>query len=126
MAGGETGKELSSFLHSGIYRFPNSIAVFMDPVRVLNDSYTRFRVSPSSYYSRFCEPKENEDVRIPGGESRKRKRKKGKHDLNERERSAEKRHQVNYFSFLSFFLLFLIEAVRLGSVSINPENENSL
>eukprot|EP00268_Persea_americana_P042100 TRINITY_DN4208_c1_g1_i8.p1 TRINITY_DN4208_c1_g1~~TRINITY_DN4208_c1_g1_i8.p1 ORF type:complete len:426 (-),score=64.60 TRINITY_DN4208_c1_g1_i8:198-1475(-) len=93
MAGGETGKELSSFLHSGIYRFPNSIAVFMDPVRVLNDSYTRFRVSPSSYYSRFCEPKENEDVRIPGGESRKRKRKKGKHDLNERERSAEKRHQ---------------------------------
>ncbi|XWS25725.1 hypothetical protein CRYUN_Cryun27aG0092300 [Craigia yunnanensis] len=49
--------ELSRFLDSGIYRFPNLHGVFIDPVRVLNRSYTRFRVSPSAYYSRFFESK---------------------------------------------------------------------
>uniref|UniRef100_A0A803KQT1 Methyltransferase-like protein 2 n=1 Tax=Chenopodium quinoa TaxID=63459 RepID=A0A803KQT1_CHEQI len=52
MAG--TEKKLLTELHeSGIYDFPNSLTFFIDPVRILNRNYTQFRVSPSSYYSRF-------------------------------------------------------------------------
>ncbi|KAK0575489.1 hypothetical protein LWI29_001371 [Acer saccharum] len=89
--------ELSEFQESGIYRFKNSNAVFIDPVRLLNRSHTRFRVSPSVYYSRFFESKSkhsgSQELEV-SSDSKKRKRKQKKpHNLNERERVAEQRHQ---------------------------------
>lgn len=85
--------KLSTFLESGIYRFENPNAVFIDPVRVLNRSYTRFRVSPSAYYPRFFESKQ--ESRLSSSTSRKRKRKEKKPQaLNDREKVAERRHQV--------------------------------
>ncbi|XP_074303595.1 methyltransferase-like protein 2 [Silene latifolia] len=50
---GEEKSNLTNFLKSGIYKFPNSNTTFIDPVRILNNNYSQFRVSPSSYYSRF-------------------------------------------------------------------------
>ncbi|MCD7453425.1 hypothetical protein HAX54_020893 [Datura stramonium] len=85
---------LPLFMESGIYQL-NSNAFFIDPVRILNRSYTRFRVSPSTYYSRFFDssnstqsPKASEDSR-----KRKRKQKKKLQSLNEREQIADRRHQ---------------------------------
>lgn len=49
----DDSQKLSLFYESGIYYFDDSNAVFVDPVRVLNRSYHRFTVSPSTYYSRF-------------------------------------------------------------------------
>ncbi|KAA3476391.1 methyltransferase-like protein 2 [Gossypium australe] len=87
--------ELSRFLDSGIYELPNSNAVFIDPVRILNRSYSRFRVSPSSYYSRFFESKHSaqEPNLSSNPKKRKRKPKKLPHSLNETEQAADKRHQ---------------------------------
>ncbi|MBA0838466.1 hypothetical protein Goarm_004279, partial [Gossypium armourianum] len=87
--------ELSRFLDSGIYELPNSNAVFIDPVRILNRSYTRFRVSPSSYYSRFFESKHSaQEPNLPSNsKKRKRKPKKQPYSLNEKEQAADKRHQ---------------------------------
>lgn len=92
MADSTTSKKLSTFLESGIYRFEDSNAVFVDPVRVLNRSYSRFKVCPAAYYSRFFESRHTaHDTSNP----RKRKRKQKKtHALNERERAADQRHQV--------------------------------
>lgn len=86
---------LSTFLDSGIYRFENSNVVFIDPVRVLNRSYTRFSVSPSAYYPRFFESKPTDQEPRVSSNSRKRKRKEKKklHALNEREKVADQRHQ---------------------------------
>ncbi|CAI0425486.1 unnamed protein product [Linum tenue] len=102
MAESETKDQLTAFLQSGIYRFSNSAVpvVFMDPVRVLNRSYSRVRVSPSTYYSRFF----NSNVAADGvlretelsssSKKRKRKRKEKKSiPLNEREQAADQRHQ---------------------------------
>jgi hypothetical protein len=88
---------LSTFLDSGIYRFENSNVVFIDPVRVLNRSYTRFSVSPSAYYPRFFESKPTDQEPRVSSNSRKRKRKEKKklHALNEREKVADQRHQVS-------------------------------
>ncbi|XP_062098346.1 methyltransferase-like protein 2 isoform X2 [Humulus lupulus] len=88
----EMNKKLSTFLESGVYRFEDCNAVFIDSVHVLNRSYSRFRVSPSEYYSRFFE---SNDVTQDASSSRKRKRKKKTkpHTLNERERVADQRHQ---------------------------------
>ncbi|XP_024027773.1 methyltransferase-like protein 2 isoform X2 [Morus notabilis] len=86
-------EKLFAFLESGIYRFENSNSIFIDPVRVLNQSYTRFRVSPSAYYSRFFE---SSNATQQSSNSRKRKRKekeKKPYALNERERAADRRHQ---------------------------------
>ncbi|XP_002510345.2 methyltransferase-like protein 2 isoform X2 [Ricinus communis] len=80
---------LSEFLSTGIYRFENSNAVFIDPVRILNRSYTRFRVLPSAYYSRFFDSNHNLSS---NPKKRKRKQKKNYY-LNEREQAADKRHQ---------------------------------
>ncbi|KAD5507833.1 hypothetical protein E3N88_15536 [Mikania micrantha] len=87
----ENNQRLSVFLKSGIYRFQGSNTVFVDPVRVLNLSYTHFRVSPSSYYSRFFQP--NHSARVSENQ-RKRKRKENKtRPLNEREQAADERHR---------------------------------
>lgn len=83
--------QLSSFLKSGVYRLQSANAFFIDPVRVVNRSYTRYRVSPSAYYSRFFDSTEKLET---SAESRKRKRKEKKTiSLNEREKVAEQRHQ---------------------------------
>ncbi|KAK4352011.1 hypothetical protein RND71_027529 [Anisodus tanguticus] len=86
--------QLPLFMESGIYKL-NSNVFFIDPVRILNRSYTRFRVSPTAYYSRFFDssnstqsPKASEDSR-----KRKRKQKKKPQSLNEREQIADRRHQ---------------------------------
>lgn len=90
--------KLSTFFDSGIYRFENSNAVFIDPVRAMNRSYTRFRVSPSAYYPRFFDSKPAGEESKVSSNSRKRKRKEKKkkkpHTLNEREKIADQRHQV--------------------------------
>lgn len=100
MGESETSKKLSEFLNSGIYRFENVNAIFLDPVRVLNRSYTQFRVSPSAYYSRFFETKCPAQHTSP---SRKRKRKeKNPPALNEREQVADQRHQVTLSSGFYF------------------------
>ncbi|KAI3978778.1 hypothetical protein MKX01_015953 [Papaver californicum] len=93
MAEFEKSKEMINFLESGIYRF-DSTFTFMDPVRVLNSSdYTQFRVSHSVYYNRFFECEDKEKNRVSTA-FKKRKRKKIKpYTLNERERSADQRHQ---------------------------------
>ncbi|KAL2932976.1 Methyltransferase-like protein 2 [Bienertia sinuspersici] len=117
MAGSEKKKLLSEFLKSGIYRFPTSPSFFLDPVRILNHSYSRFRVSPSSYYSRFftsnstideqtieqeqqIEEPEDEFRSISRSKKRKRnqqkKKKKSKqlcYSLNEKELLADQRHK---------------------------------
>lgn len=83
--------QLSSFMESGIYRFQGANAFFIDPVRVLNRSYTRHKVSPSAYYSRFFDF--SKKLEAPA-ESRKRKRKEKKPiSLNAREKVADQRHQ---------------------------------
>ncbi|XP_065847006.1 methyltransferase-like protein 2 [Euphorbia lathyris] len=97
MEDSKTSKRLSLFLDSGIYRFENSNAIFVDPVRLLNRSYSQFRVSPSAYYSRFFDAKRvgspGNEPNIPSSASKKRKRKVKPHSLNERERAADQRHQ---------------------------------
>lgn len=90
--------ELDSFTECGIYRLDQSGAVFVDPVRLLNASYSRFRLSPSVYYSRHF-PSSPTPTPIPtpsekGKRKRKRRRKLPKQaSLNERELRAENRHQ---------------------------------
>ncbi|MFS7962786.1 hypothetical protein Hanom_Chr08g00730611 [Helianthus anomalus] len=82
-------QKLSRFMKSGIYRFQGSDAVvFVDPVRLLNLSYSHFRVTPSSYYSRFFQP----DPRVSQNQT-KRKRKRKQKELNQREQAADERHQ---------------------------------
>ncbi|TKY57743.1 Methyltransferase protein 2 [Spatholobus suberectus] len=95
--GGLNSQKLSLFYESGTYFFHDSNAVFVDPVRVLNRSYHRFRVSPSTYYSRFFKSPTPNPVSSTVTSSltkRKRKRKpKEPQPLNERELIALQRHQ---------------------------------
>ncbi|KAI7747337.1 hypothetical protein M8C21_019365 [Ambrosia artemisiifolia] len=88
-------QNLSTFIKSGFYYFKGSNTVFIDPVRVLNQSYTQFTVTPSAYYSRFFEPNRRTDEHLIISEhKRKRKRKEKKvRELNEREQAADQRHQ---------------------------------
>ncbi|KAF3631520.1 hypothetical protein FXO38_26622 [Capsicum annuum] len=103
--------QLPSFIKSGIYQL-NSTAVFIDPVQILNRSYTRLRVLPSTYYSRFFDsttstqsPKASEDSR-----KRKRKQKKKKkktvQSLNEREQIADRRHQMRALAVSVGYLIY--------------------
>uniref|UniRef100_A0A0D9VQT2 Uncharacterized protein n=1 Tax=Leersia perrieri TaxID=77586 RepID=A0A0D9VQT2_9ORYZ len=94
--------ELRSFEDGGIYRLAESGAAFVDPVRILNESYRRFRLVPSAYYSRSFGPSrlvdeaENERTEeSPERKKRKRKRqpKPKPRELNQVERIAEGRHQ---------------------------------
>ncbi|XP_011649609.1 methyltransferase-like protein 2 [Cucumis sativus] len=120
--------ELSVFLESGIYRFVDSRFIFVDPVRVLNRSYSRFRVSPAGYYSRFFDYErkglENKDC-LSYGKKRKRKEKKLR-CLNEKECAADQRHQVAKPLLLKAYEL-LLQATDLLSVtrSLNRESGSS-
>ncbi|KZV23234.1 methyltransferase-like protein 2 [Dorcoceras hygrometricum] len=95
----EAGRQISLFNNSGIYRFGDTNVVFIDPVRVLNRSYSRFYVSPSVYYSRFFQSSSYSTVNDVGASNCTRKRKRGKfskktlHELNSREIIADQRHQ---------------------------------
>ncbi|XP_062024032.1 methyltransferase-like protein 2 isoform X2 [Rosa rugosa] len=93
----KTTDKLTEFLDSGIYRFEDSNAVFIDPVRVLNRSYTRFRVSPSAYYCRpfdsTCPPEPSVASNSRKRKRKEKKKKKKPRALNEREQVADQRHQ---------------------------------
>lgn len=86
---------LSEFLKTGLYRLENSNTIFMDPVRVLNRYYSRFRVSPSAYYTRFFQFREANNKPFENSTAkRKRKRQRKPQTLNQREEIANQRHQV--------------------------------
>ncbi|XP_020548319.1 methyltransferase-like protein 2 isoform X4 [Sesamum indicum] len=99
MAASESDDRLSAFSKSGIYRFDDANAFFVDPVRVLNRCYTRFRVSPSAYYSRFFPSSifstgnYNNVPKNSGKRKRREKEKKKSQALNLREQMADRRHQ---------------------------------
>ncbi|XP_074380870.1 methyltransferase-like protein 2 [Apium graveolens] len=82
--------KLPSFEKTGVYRFENSNAVFIDPVRVLNRHYSRFKLSPSVYYSRFFESTNLSSQSV--NRKRKRKVKTTSRSLNEKEQLANRRH----------------------------------
>ncbi|CAI9116678.1 OLC1v1017890C1 [Oldenlandia corymbosa var. corymbosa] len=115
---------LFEFHQSGIYHFDNSTAVFIDPVRVLNRSYSRFTVSPSAYYSRFFEDSGDKPVQkqIEGSRKRKRKKEKQLHPLTETEQIAEQRHQKAR-PFLLRAHEALLEATELLGVLRNLRND---
>ncbi|KAK7383061.1 hypothetical protein VNO78_28727 [Psophocarpus tetragonolobus] len=98
MEGASDSQKLSLFYESGIYSFHDSKTVFVDSVRVLNRSYHRFSVSPSTYYSRFFKSPTNANPLSSTVTSSlaKRKRKpkpKEPRPLNETELIALQRHQ---------------------------------
>jgi hypothetical protein len=97
----DVSDELRSLEATGIYRFAGSRAAFLDPVRLLNESYRRFRLVPSAYYSRSfgpsnqgSDPQGVPPVPSPDRKKRKRKRQPKSRELNAAERIAEARHQV--------------------------------
>ncbi|PAN51047.1 hypothetical protein PAHAL_9G566100 [Panicum hallii] len=97
----EISDELRSFEATGVYRLnvtgTSTGAAFLDPVRLLNGSYQRFRIIPSAYYSRSFEPPRQvgDTETEPPEKRRKRKRnqKPKPRGLNAMERIAEARHQ---------------------------------
>ncbi|XP_010533242.1 PREDICTED: methyltransferase-like protein 2 [Tarenaya hassleriana] len=86
---------LALFLDSGIYESDDPEWVFLDPVRILNRSYTRFGVSSSSYYSRFVgSGHPNRQPSDPNSKKRKRKqRNPNPNPLSAGEQAANLRHQ---------------------------------
>ncbi|KAJ0257376.1 Methyltransferase-like protein 2 [Hirschfeldia incana] len=74
---------LARFLDSGIHESDDSNWFFLDPVRIINRSYTRSRVSPSSYYSRFFNSKHLDlQQQQPSSEPNTRKRKRNKQKVS--------------------------------------------
>ncbi|ONL94788.1 DNA glycosylase superfamily protein [Zea mays] len=97
----EVCDELRSFEATGVYRLNGTCtsagATYLDPVRLLNASYQRFRIVPSAYYSRSFGPQhqegEPEIERPEKRRKRKRNQKPKPRELNPMERIAEARHQ---------------------------------
>ncbi|XP_010498348.1 PREDICTED: methyltransferase-like protein 2 [Camelina sativa] len=87
--------KLAQFLDSGIYESDDSNWFFLDPVRIINRSYTKFRASPSAYYTRFFNPKHlNSQPKDPNPRKRKRKQKNPSFHLpNAGEQASYLRHQ---------------------------------
>ncbi|KAI4993090.1 hypothetical protein ZWY2020_007403 [Hordeum vulgare] len=88
--------ELRSLEATGIYRLAGYRAAFVDPVRLLGESYRRFRLVPSAYYSRSFGPsRQGGEGTAPSPDRKKRKRKRQPkpRELNAVERIAEARHQ---------------------------------
>ncbi|KAG8389971.1 hypothetical protein BUALT_Bualt01G0034900 [Buddleja alternifolia] len=99
-AASSSDDQLSSFLKLGIYQLYNANAVFIDPVRILNRSYTNFRVSPSKYYSRSFSTSPNFSIESHNSASKSSKKRKRRQKekkkyiaLNSREQIADQRHQ---------------------------------
>jgi len=98
----EISDELRSFEATGVYRLnvtgTSTGAAFLDPVRILNGSYQRFRIVPPAYYSRSFEPPRQvgdpETEPLEKRRKRKRNQKPKPRELNAMERIAEARHQV--------------------------------
>jgi hypothetical protein len=101
----------------------------LDPVRLLNESYRRFRLVPSSYYSRSFGPSNQggdaqgeRTAPSPERKKRKRKRQPKPRELNAVERIAEARHQVTMCCisllllaiFFFSLLLFLSSHCKFG------------
>jgi hypothetical protein len=122
----EVSDELRSLEATGIYRLAGSLAAFLDPVRLLSESYRRFRLIPSAYYSRSFGPSNQEGhaqgertAPSPDRKKRKRKRQPRPRELNAVEQIAEARHQVTmcyivWISLLLFFLVLIIYLLRLN------------
>jgi len=97
----EISDELRSFEATGVYRLnvtgTSTGAAFLDPVRILNGSYQRFRIVPPAYYSRSFEPPRQvgdpETEPLEKRRKRKRNQKPKPRELNAMERIAEARHQ---------------------------------
>ncbi|XP_020157987.1 methyltransferase-like protein 2 [Aegilops tauschii subsp. strangulata] len=96
----DASDELRSLEATGIYRLAGSRAAFVDPVRLLGESYRRFRLVPSAYYSRSFGPsRQGGEAQAegtapsPDRKKRKRKRQTKARELNAVERIAEARHQ---------------------------------
>ncbi|XP_047085109.1 methyltransferase-like protein 2 [Lolium rigidum] len=96
----EVSDELRSLEATGIYPLAGSLAAFLDPVRLLSESYRRFRLIPSAYYSRSFSPSNQEGhaqgertAPSPDRKKRKRKRQPRPRELNAVEQIAEARHQ---------------------------------
>ncbi|EMS45975.1 hypothetical protein TRIUR3_07165 [Triticum urartu] len=92
----DASDELRSLEATGIYRLAGSPAAFVDPVRLLGESYRRFRLVPSAYYSRSFGPsRQGGEGTAPSPDRKKRKRKRQPkpRELNAVERIAEARHQ---------------------------------
>jgi hypothetical protein len=104
----EVCDELRSFEATGVYRLNGTCtsagATYLDPVRLLNASYQRFRIVPSAYYSRSFGPQhqegEPEIERPEKRRKRKRNQKPKPRELNPMERIAEARHQVMRYTAL--------------------------
>ncbi|XP_020600292.1 methyltransferase-like protein 2 isoform X1 [Phalaenopsis equestris] len=98
MEGKKLSDELSLFLASGIYRLSGINAVFLDPVRLLNLSYSRHSISSSGYYCRTFHSSgqgrmENTAANHSSVLKKKKRKRRRHHDLNEKELVAERRHQ---------------------------------
>jgi hypothetical protein len=106
----EVCDELRSFEATGVYRLDGTStstgATFLDPVRLLNASYQRFRIVPSAYYSRSFTPQhqegEPEIERPEKPRKRKRNQKPKSRELNPMEQIAEARHQVMCYTVFFF------------------------
>ncbi|KFK44069.1 hypothetical protein AALP_AA1G212000 [Arabis alpina] len=89
--------QLAWFIDSGIYESEDSTWFFLDPVRITNRSYTRFRVSPSSYYSRFFNSKHLNPQQQPINPNPKKRKRKQKnpntHLPSVAEQASNLRHQ---------------------------------
>ncbi|WZZ58074.1 methyltransferase-like protein 2 [Brassica napus] len=112
--------QLTRFLDSGIYESEDSKWLFVDPVRIINRSYTRFRVSPCAYYSRCFNSKHlnpQQPNELPN--TRKRKRNKQKkpsfHLPSAAEQASNLRHQEARL-FLSEAYESLLEETELLSL----------
>lgn len=120
MEDSKTSDRLSVFLDSGIYRFENSNVVFIDPVRVLNLSYNRHRVSPTAYYSRFfhskCSGQDRHETKLSSSSKKRKRREKKPHSLNERERAADQRHRASIFNY--FFYYWIKVDIGLGLIIV--------
>ncbi|KAG9440909.1 hypothetical protein H6P81_021074 [Aristolochia fimbriata] len=130
MAEEEMIDKFSTFLDSGICRLAGANAVFVDPVRLINDFYTRFKVSPATYYSRLLKSVEDGSPSVCAG-TRRKKRKRSDCQLNARELCAEKRHQEArpillkaYEAFLGRknLLSFVFNSKKDGSYPVRNEN----
>ncbi|KAL1564451.1 DNA-3-methyladenine glycosylase I [Salvia divinorum] len=120
MAASEPDSRLAVFLKSGTYRLDEASAFFIDPVRVLNRSYTRFRVSPSAYYSRFF-PYSNPSICNPHVSPKNPKKRKFRGQdkkisqaLNSREQLADRRHQEARMGLLKAHEALLGDSDLLG------------
>jgi hypothetical protein len=106
----EVSDELRSLEATGIYRLAGSLAAFLDPVRLLSESYRRFRLIPSAYYSRSFGPSNQEGhaqgERKAPSPDRKKQRQPRPRELNAVEQIAEARHQVTmcYIVWISLLL----------------------